>query len=89
MTDSSEENEETNETKEQVKKMNVDAVAKLLTNMQDDNHRIKSEQVSLHPIVSKISQDITELRAQITVLKAIGARGTMGGTGSTVHTQGE
>ena len=79
---------ETNETKELVKKMNVDAVARLLTNMQDGNYKIKSEQGDLKHIVSKVTQDITGLRSEIHVLKAMGLRGNMG-TRSTVHKQGE
>ena len=79
---------ETNETKELVKKMNVDAVAKVLTNMQDDNHKVKSEQADLKRIVSKVTQDIAGLRAEIHMLKAMGLRGNMG-TRSTVHKQGE
>lgn len=89
MTDVSKKDEETNETKEQVKKMNVDAVAKILTGMQDDNHTVKSQFVDLKRIVTNLTQDIAELRAQTNVLKAMGGRGILGGTGSTVHKQGE
>ncbi|MEK7613458.1 MAG: hypothetical protein AAB439_01105 [Patescibacteria group bacterium] len=90
MSDLSEEKmEESSETKELVKKMNVDAVANVLVNMQIDNYKIKSEQVDLHPIVSRVTQDIAGLRAEINVLKAMGGRGTIGGTGSTVHMKGE
>ncbi len=90
MIDSSEKTiEETNETKELVKKMNVDAVAHLLTNMQIDNYKVRSEFVDLKRMISRVTQDIAELRAQLNVLKAMGGRGILGGTGSTVHTQGE
>jgi hypothetical protein len=90
MVDSSEKKiEEINETTELVKKMNVDVVAKVLTDMQNYNHEVKSEQADLTKIVLKVTQDIAELRAQINVLKTMGARGTIGGTGSTVHMQGE
>lgn len=90
MADSSEEKrEETNETKELVKKMNVDAVADLLIKMQDENYKVRSEFVDLKRMISKVTQDIAELRAQTNVLKAMGGRGILGGTGSTVHTQGE
>jgi hypothetical protein len=78
----------TNETKELVKRLNVDAAAQLLINMQDSNYKIKSEQSDLKHIVSKVTQDITGLRAELRMLKAMGLRGTMG-TGSTVHKQGE
>jgi hypothetical protein len=81
--------QEIEETKKAVKKLNVDAVAQLLTDMQTDNHKIKTEQVSLKPIILKVTQDVTALRAEINTLKAMGARGNMGGTGSTVHKQGE
>lgn len=90
MTDSSEEKmEETNETKELVKKMNVDAVANLLIKMQIDNYAVRSEFVDLKRMISKATQDIAELRSQLNVLKAMGGRGIIGGTGSTVHKQGE
>ena len=90
MTSSVDKKEEgTSETKELLQNLNVTAVAKLLTDMRDDNHKIRSEQVGLHPIISQATQDITELRARINELKALGARGTMGGTGSTVHLKGE
>ena len=89
MSNSSEEGKkETNETKELVKKMNVDAVARLLTGMQDDNYKVKSEQADLKRIVSRVTQDIAGLRTEIHTLKAMGLRGTMG-TASTVHKQGE
>ncbi len=80
--------EEINETKELVKKMNIDAVANVLTNMQNDNYKVKSEQADLKHIMSKATQEITGLRAEINVLKVMGFRGNMG-TGSTVHKQGE
>lgn len=90
MIDSSEKKiEKTNETKELVKKMNVDAVASFLTNMQDSNYKIRAEQGDLKHIISKVTQDIAGLRAQTDTLKAMGARGTIGGTGSTVHMKGE
>lgn len=90
MIDSSEKTiEETNETKELVKKMNVDAVAHLLTNMQIENYKIRSEFVDLKRIVSKVTQDKAELQSHLNVLKAMGGRGIIGGTGSTVHKQGE
>ena len=90
MVDSSEERmEETNETKELVKKMNVDAVANILIKMQNENYKVRSEFVDLKGMISKVTQDIAELRAQLNVLKAMGGRGIIGGTGSTVHMQGE
>jgi chromosome segregation ATPase len=79
---------EIEETRALVKKMNVDAVSQLLTDLQDDHHAIKNEQVDLKRILTNFTQDILELRAEIHILKAMGFRGTMG-TGSTVHTQGE
>lgn len=81
--------EETNETKELVKKMNVDAVANVLIKMQIDNYGVRSEFVDLKQIVTKVTQDITELRSQLNILKAMGGRGIIGGTGSTVHKKGE
>ena len=90
MTDSSEETiEETNETKELVKKMNVDAVANVLIKMQNENYKVRSEFVDLKGMISRVTQDIAELRSQLNVLKAMGGRGIIGGTGSTVHKQGE
>ena len=75
---------EIEETKALVKKMNVDAVSQLLTDLQDDHHNIKTEQVDLKRILTNLTQDILELRAEINMLKAMGFRGNMG-TGSTVH----
>jgi phage host-nuclease inhibitor protein Gam len=79
---------EIEETKALVKKMNVDAVSQLLTDLQDDHHNIKTEQVDLKRILTNFTQDIVELRAEINILKAMGFRSNTG-TGSTVHTQGE
>jgi chromosome segregation ATPase len=79
---------EIEETKELVKKMNVDAVSQLLTDLQDDHHNIKTEQVDLKRILTNLTQNIVELRAEINMLKAMGFRGSMG-TGSTVHKQDE
>ena len=79
---------EIEKTKELVKKMNVDAVSQLLTDLQDDHHNIKNEQVDLKRILTNLTQDIVELRAEINMLKAMGFRGNMG-TGSTVHEKGE
>ena len=81
--------EESYETKELVKKMNIDAVANLLIKMQDENYKVRSEFVDLKRIISKATQNVTELRSQANVLKAVGARGIIGGTGSTVHSKGE
>ena len=75
---------EIEETKALVKKMNVDAVSQLLTDLQDDHHTIKTEQVDLKRILTNLTQDIVVLRAEINMLKAMGFRGNMG-TGSTVH----
>ena len=75
---------EIEETRELVKKMNVDAVSQLLTDLQNDHHNIKTEQVDLKRILTNLTQDILELRAEINMLKAMGFRGNMG-TGSTVH----
>lgn len=79
---------EIEETKELVKKMNVDAVSQLLTDLQDDHQGIKNEQVDLKRMVTNLTQGQTELRAEINMLKAMGFRGNMG-TGSTVHEKGE
>lgn len=76
------------ETRETVKKMNVDAVSQLLTDLQDDHHNIKNEQVDLKRILTNLTQDILELRAEINILRAMGFRGNMG-TGSTVHERSE
>ena len=75
---------EIEETRALVKKMNVDAVSQLLTDLQDDHQGIKNEQVDLKRILTNLTQDIVELRAEINMLKAMGFRGNMG-TGSTVH----
>ena len=79
---------EIEDTKAVVKTMNVNAVAQLLTNIQDDNHKIKSEQVDLKRMVTNLTQGLAELRAEINMLKAMGFRGNMG-TGSTVHQKDE
>ncbi|MEK7613457.1 MAG: hypothetical protein AAB439_01100 [Patescibacteria group bacterium] len=75
-------------TKALVKKMNVDAVSQLLTDLQDDHHAIKNEQVDLKRTLTNLTQTIVELRAEINILKAMGFRGATG-TGSTVHNKGE
>jgi chromosome segregation ATPase len=75
---------EIEETRALVKKMNVDAVSQLLTDLQDDHKSIKDTQVDLKRILTNLTQDILELRAEINILKAMGFRGNMG-TGSTVH----
>ena len=79
---------EIEETKELVKKMNVDAVSQLLIDLQNDHKDIKDEQVDLKRILTNLTQTIVELRAEINILKAMGFRGNMG-TGSTVHASGE
>ena len=81
--------EETNDTKELVRQMNVDAVAKVLLDMKNYTFTVRSEQADITHMVSKITQDIAGLQAELNVLKAMGARGTIGGTGSTVHYKGE
>jgi hypothetical protein len=85
---SEEKTEKINETKELVKKMNVDAVAQFLKNMQDGNYKIRAEQGDLKHIISQVTQDIAELKTETGTLKALGLRGNMG-TGSTVHKKGE
>jgi hypothetical protein len=82
-------NEEASETKELVKKMNVDAVANILIRMQNENYALRSEFVNLKQMISKVTQDKIELQTQLNILKAMGGRGIMGGTGSTVHTSDE
>lgn len=77
------------ETKEQVKKMNVYAVASLLVKIQNENHKIKSEFMDLKRVITKVTEDIKILRSQTNELKAIGGKGIIGGTGSTVHKKGE
>jgi len=73
---------EIEETKEHVKKMNVDAVSQLLTDLQDDHKGIKDAQVDLKRILTNLTQDILEIRSEINILKAMGFRGNTG-TGST------
>lgn len=75
---------EIEETRALVKKMNVDAVSQLLTDLQDDHKNIKDAQIDLKRILTNLTQDIVGLRAEINILKAMGFRGNMG-TGSTVH----
>lgn len=90
MSNSSEEKmEEASETIELVKTMNVDVVANLLLKMQNENYKVRSEFIDLKRMITKVTQDIVELRSQLNVLKAMGGRGIIGGTGSTVHKQGE
>lgn len=79
---------EIEETKELVKKMNVDAVSQLLIDLQNDHKGIKDEQVDLKRILTNLTQNIVDLRAEINILKAMGFRGNTG-TGSTVHVSGE
>ena len=79
---------EIEETRALVKKMNVDAVSQLLTDLQDDHQGIKNEQVDLKRILTNLTQDIVELRAEINMLKSMVCRGNMG-TGSTVHEKGQ
>jgi hypothetical protein len=79
---------EIEETKELVKKMNVDAVSQLLIDLQNDHKGIKDEQVDLKRMLTNLTQNIVELRAEINILKAMGFRGNTG-TGSTVHASGE
>lgn len=67
-----------------VKKMNVDAVSQLLTDLQDEHKNTKDAQIDLKRILTNLTQDIVELRAEINILKAMGFRGNMG-TGSTAH----
>ena len=69
--------------------MNVDAVANVLIKMQNENYALRSEFVDLKRMISRATQDKTELQAQLNILKAMGGRGIIGGTGSTVHKQGE
>jgi hypothetical protein len=89
MSDVSKTEEEAHQTKELVKKMNVDAVANVLLKMQNENYKVRSEFIDLKRIISSVTQDIEGLRSQLNILKAVGGRGTIGGTGSTVHKQGE
>jgi len=77
------------ETKDSGKKINIEAVGKILTDMQDDNHTLKSDFVQLSEIISKLTQDLTGLRAEANKLKVVGFRGNIGGTGSTVHKRDE
>jgi hypothetical protein len=81
--------EKVSETKELVKKMNVDAVASVLLKMQSENFKTRSEFVDLKRMITKVTQDKAELRSELNMLKAMGGRGIIRGTGSTVHTQGE
>jgi capsule polysaccharide export protein KpsE/RkpR len=90
------ESEETNKGVEEVviekkvlqKSLNLEAVAKLLTDMQDDDHKIMSDFVQMKNIISHATQDIAGLRAEINVLRVAGIRGDMG-TASTVHKKDE
>jgi hypothetical protein len=75
---------EIEETRALVKKMNVDAVSQLLTDLQDDHKNIRDAQVDIKRMLTNLTQEIVELRAEINILKAMGFRGNMG-TGSTVH----
>ena len=75
---------EIEETKALVKKMNIDAASQLLIDLRDDHQGIKNEQVDLKRILTNLTQEIVELRAEINILRAMGFRGAAG-TGSTVH----
>lgn len=79
---------ETEETKEVVKKMNVDAVADLLTKVQQNIHAVMADNVDLKRMVTDAKQEILVLKGEINALKVMGFRGNMG-TGSTVHNKGE
>ncbi len=78
---------EIEETKEVVRKMNVDAVANLLAKVQQDHHAVMADNVDLRRMVTDAKQELLNLRAEVNALKVMGFRGTMG-TGSTVHTKG-
>jgi len=79
---------EIEETKKLVRKMNVEAVAKLLTDLQEVHQNIKNEQVDLKRTLTNLTQEIQTLRAELNMLKAMGFRGNTG-TGSTVHAKDE
>jgi len=79
---------EIEETRELVRQMNVNAIAPLLTDLQDDHQDIKNEQVDLKRMMTNLNQEVLALRAEINMLKAMGFRGNTG-TGSTVHNKNE
>jgi len=80
--------QEIEETKEVVKTMNVDAVASLLTNMQDKLHEVLADNVDLKRMVTDVKQGNIELRAEVNALKHMGFVGITG-HGSTVHNKEE
>jgi len=88
---SEEENQakEKEETKMAVRNVNVDALARIVTNIEQENNEIKSGNVKLRAMITKAMRDIEPLRAELIKLKAMGARGNLGGTGSTVHKKDE
>ena len=89
MSDSNKQKEDMENTKTHDKKLNIDAIANFLIKIQNENHQVKSEFINLKKIIKNSTQDISGLRAQINELKALGARGTIGGTGSTVNLKEE
>ena len=70
--------------KKVVKKMDVNAVTQLLTDIRNDSQEIKNEHIDLKRMLTNLTQGTLELRAEINMLKAMGFSGNMG-TGSTVH----
>ena len=80
--------EEMEKAKEDVRKMNIEAVADLLVKMQDRYHEVLADNVDMKRMVTDVKQEVMALRGEINALKAMGFRGTMG-TGSTVHFKDE
>lgn len=79
---------EMEDTKAVVKNMNVEAVAELLTKVQEKHHEVMADNVDMKRMVTDAKQEILVLRGEINALKAMGFRGNMG-TGSTVHNKDE
>jgi len=79
---------EMEETKKVVEKMNVEAVADLLTKVQNKYHEVIADNVDMKRMVTDMKQENIVMRAEINALKTMGFRGNMG-TGSTVHNKGE
>ena len=80
--------EEMEKAKEDVRKMNIEAVADLLVKMQVRYHVVLADNVDMKRMVTDLKQEILVLKAEVNALKTMGFKGTMG-TGSTVHFKDE
>lgn len=74
--------EELEQIREEVKKRNVDTVARLLVDVQEHNHKVQAEMVDLRRMMSQSMQQVEQLRGELNAIKAMGY--IRMGTGPTV-----